>query len=70
MTLNDFKSIEGDRRMGIGSLPVQLGPCKAPPAPPAGTMALAAGGGGAAAAGLGPPGMPLGVAALLAVQAC
>lgn len=26
MTLNDFKSIEGDRRMGIGSLPVQLGP--------------------------------------------
>jgi chlorophyll/bacteriochlorophyll a synthase len=26
MTLNDFKSIEGDRRMGIGSLPVLLGP--------------------------------------------
>lgn len=26
MTLNDFKSIEGDRRMGIGSLPVRLGP--------------------------------------------
>jgi chlorophyll synthase len=25
MTLNDFKSIEGDRRMGILSLPVQLG---------------------------------------------
>lgn len=25
MTLNDFKSIEGDTRMGIGSLPVQLG---------------------------------------------
>jgi chlorophyll/bacteriochlorophyll a synthase len=25
MTLNDFKSIEGDQRMGIGSLPVQLG---------------------------------------------
>ena len=25
MTLNDFKSIEGDRQMGIGSLPVQLG---------------------------------------------
>ncbi len=25
MTLNDFKSIEGDRRMGIGSLPVKLG---------------------------------------------
>jgi chlorophyll synthase len=25
MTLNDFKSIEGDARMGIGSLPVRLG---------------------------------------------
>jgi chlorophyll synthase len=25
MTLNDFKSIEGDKRMGIDSLPVQLG---------------------------------------------
>ena len=25
MTLNDFKSIEGDQRMGIASLPVQLG---------------------------------------------
>jgi chlorophyll synthase len=25
MTLNDFKSIEGDRRFGIGSLPVRLG---------------------------------------------
>ena len=25
MTLNDFKSIDGDRRMGIGSLPVRLG---------------------------------------------
>ena len=25
MTLNDFKSIEGDRRMGVASLPVQLG---------------------------------------------
>jgi chlorophyll/bacteriochlorophyll a synthase len=25
MTLNDFKSIEGDKRSGIGSLPVQLG---------------------------------------------
>lgn len=26
MTLNDFKAIEGDRRMGVASLPVQLGP--------------------------------------------
>jgi chlorophyll synthase len=25
MTLNDFKSVEGDRRMGVRSLPVQLG---------------------------------------------
>jgi len=25
MTLNDFKSVEGDRRVGVGSLPVQLG---------------------------------------------
>jgi chlorophyll synthase len=25
MTLNDFKAIDGDRRMGVRSLPVQLG---------------------------------------------
>lgn len=25
MTLNDFKSVEGDRQMGVGSLPVKLG---------------------------------------------
>jgi chlorophyll synthase len=25
MTLNDFKAVEGDRRMGVASLPVQLG---------------------------------------------
>jgi len=29
MTLNDFKAIEGDSRMGIRSLPVQLGPGRA-----------------------------------------
>ena len=29
MTLNDFKSIEGDRKMGIRSLPAQLGPERA-----------------------------------------
>jgi chlorophyll synthase len=29
MTLNDFKSVEGDRRMGIGSLPVRLGEARA-----------------------------------------
>ena len=40
MTLNDFKSIEGDKRMGIKSLPVQLGPRRAAIAA-AGTMALA-----------------------------
>jgi chlorophyll/bacteriochlorophyll a synthase len=40
MTLNDFKSIEGDRRMGIHSLPVQLGPRRAALAA-GGTMALA-----------------------------
>ncbi|MEO1015554.1 MAG: chlorophyll synthase ChlG [Pseudomonadota bacterium] len=29
MTLNDFKALEGDRRMGVRSLPVQLGPERA-----------------------------------------
>lgn len=29
MTLNDYKAIEGDRRMGVRSLPVQLGPERA-----------------------------------------
>jgi chlorophyll/bacteriochlorophyll a synthase len=29
MTLNDFKSVQGDRQMGIGSLPVRLGVEKA-----------------------------------------
>jgi len=29
MTLNDFKSVEGDIRMGIGSLPVRLGVVRA-----------------------------------------
>ncbi len=29
MTLNDFKAIEGDTRMGVRSLPVQLGPERA-----------------------------------------
>jgi chlorophyll synthase len=29
MTLNDFKSIEGDKRSGIRSLPVQQGPYRA-----------------------------------------
>jgi chlorophyll synthase len=29
MTLNDFKAIEGDRQLGVWSLPVQLGPERA-----------------------------------------
>ncbi|MDG1067729.1 MAG: chlorophyll synthase ChlG [Sulfitobacter sp.] len=29
MTLNDFKAIEGDRQMGLRSLPVTLGPARA-----------------------------------------
>jgi len=29
MTLNDFKSVEGDLRMGVGSLPAKLGPERA-----------------------------------------
>ncbi len=29
MTLNDFKSVEGDRQLGIRTLPVQLGPARA-----------------------------------------
>ncbi|MEJ2602580.1 MAG: chlorophyll synthase ChlG [Gammaproteobacteria bacterium] len=29
MTLNDFKSIEGDRRMGVGSIPARIGPERA-----------------------------------------
>jgi chlorophyll/bacteriochlorophyll a synthase len=40
MTLNDFKSITGDQRMGIASLPVQLGPRRAAIAA-VGTMVVA-----------------------------
>ena len=29
MTLNDFKAVEGDRQMGVGSLPVRLGVVRA-----------------------------------------
>ena len=29
MTLNDFKALEGDRQMGLASLPVTLGPARA-----------------------------------------
>jgi chlorophyll synthase len=50
MTLNDFKSIEGDRRFGIRSLPVALGPeaaarvaCAVMALPQAAVVALLAG---------------------------
>jgi chlorophyll synthase len=67
MTLNDYKSIEGDTRMGIGSLPVQLGPRRAAVAacwimavPQAAVIALLL--------DWGQPLHAAGVAALLAVQ--
>jgi chlorophyll synthase len=47
MTLNDFKAMEGDRKMGINSLPVMLGAdnaarlaCLVMAAPQAGVVAL------------------------------
>jgi chlorophyll synthase len=67
MTLNDFKSIEGDRQMGIGSLPVRLGVQRAAQTACA-AMALPQ----AAVAGLlldwGRPLHAAGVAALLTIQ--
>jgi chlorophyll synthase len=67
MTLNDFKSIEGDRRMGIRSLPVQLGArgaglvaCAVMALPQAVVVALLA--------GWGRPGHAAAVAAVLLVQ--
>lgn len=67
MTLNDFKAIEGDRRMGIGSLPVRLGPQRAAQAacwimalPQVAVIAILADGG--------QPWHAAGVAALLAAQ--
>ncbi len=67
MTLNDFKSIEGDRRMGVHSLPVLLGPeraarlaCVVMGAPQAVVIALLL--------GWDRPWFAAGVAALLAVQ--
>lgn len=67
MTLNDFKSIEGDRRMGIASLPVQLGPRRAAIAA-AGTMAVAQALVILLLLDWGRPPHAAGVAALLAVQ--
>ncbi|MFN6997967.1 MAG: chlorophyll synthase ChlG [Aquincola tertiaricarbonis] len=67
MTLNDFKSIEGDSRMGIGSLPVRLGVRRAAvvasavmAAPQAAVIALLL--------DWGQPAHAAGVAALLAAQ--
>ena len=52
MTLNDFKSVDGDRQMGIDSLPVLLGPGRAARLA-CWAMAAPQGGGDRAAAGLG-----------------
>ena len=67
MTLNDFKSIEGDRRFGLRSLPVMLGPeraalvaCIVMAAPQAVVVALLLAWGAPVTAGI--------VAALLALQ--
>jgi len=69
MTLNDFKSIEGDRKMGIGSLPVLLGVDGA-----ARTACFLMAGPQAVVVVMlvewGAVGHALGVAALLAVQIC
>lgn len=68
MTLNDFKSIEGDRQMGVGSLPVRLGvdsaartACLMMAAPQGGVIAMLV--------AWGTPGYAVAVAALLAAQA-
>ncbi len=67
MTLNDFKSIEGDRRCGVGSLPARLGAraaarvaCVAMAVPQAGVIALLA--------AWGRPGSALAVGVLLVAQ--
>ena len=67
MTLNDFKSVAGDRRMGVGSLPVRLGvpgaarvACAAMVAPQLAVIA--------ALATLGRPGFAAAVALLLLAQ--
>lgn len=67
MTLNDFKSVEGDRRMGIGSLPVRLG-IDAAARVACWTMALPQAGVIALLLWWGAPWHAAGVGALLAVQ--
>ncbi len=68
MTLNDFKSVDGDRRMGIRSLPVQLGEQRAARVA-CWTMALSQVGVIALLLVWGQPAHALGVVALLAAQA-
>jgi chlorophyll/bacteriochlorophyll a synthase len=68
MTLNDFKSVEGDRRMGIRSLPVQLGEQRAARVA-CWTMALSQVGVIMLLLAWGQPAHALGVVALLAAQA-
>jgi chlorophyll synthase len=67
MTLNDFKSIEGDRQLGIGSLPVRLGVERAARAACA-IMALPQAVAVALLIHWGAPWHAISVAALLAVQ--
>ncbi len=67
MTLNDFKSVEGDRQMGIQSLPVQLGEQRAARVA-CWTMAIAQVGVILLLLAWGRPAHAAGVAGLLAVQ--
>ncbi len=67
MTLNDFKSMEGDRRMGVASLPVQLGAERAAYVA-CGFMLLPQAGVVALLQSWGQTGHALGVAALVAAQ--
>ncbi len=67
MTLNDFKSVDGDRQMGIQSLPVQLGEQRAARVA-CWTMAIAQVGVILLLASWGRPAHAAGVAGLLAVQ--
>jgi chlorophyll synthase len=68
MTLNDFKSVDGDRQMGVGSLPVRLGVLRAARVA-AWTMALPQLGVIALLLAWNRPGHAAGVAVLLVAQA-
>ncbi len=67
MTLNDFKSVDGDRRMGVRSLPVQLGEQRAARVA-CWTMALSQVGVIVLLLAWGQPLHALGIVALLAAQ--